>query len=118
MYSFKCGDDSKKKLKGISKSQSKHIKFEEYYNVFFCWRILQFKFNKFEEFINLKSITMVCFCWRIHKKNVIIIFDQKIIKCIVKKLRNQHYLHSMINDVIYIKLKVDHGIKNLILNME
>ena len=30
MYPFKCGDGSKNKLKGISKSQSKHIKFEEY----------------------------------------------------------------------------------------
>ena len=31
-YSFKCEDDneSKNKLKGISKSQSKLIKFEEY----------------------------------------------------------------------------------------
>ena len=32
MYAFKCLDDSKNKLKGISKSQSKHIKFEEYKN--------------------------------------------------------------------------------------
>ena len=30
MYGFKCGDDSKNKLKGISKAQSKNIKFEEY----------------------------------------------------------------------------------------
>ena len=30
MYAFKCGNDSKNKLKGCSKSQSKHIKFEEY----------------------------------------------------------------------------------------
>ena len=30
MYAFKCGDDSKNKLKGISKSESKNIKFEEY----------------------------------------------------------------------------------------
>ena len=30
MYAFKCGDDSKNKLKGISKSQSKNINFEEY----------------------------------------------------------------------------------------
>ena len=30
MYAFKCGDGSKNKLKGISKSQSKNIKFEEY----------------------------------------------------------------------------------------
>ena len=33
-YSFKCKDniESKNKIKGISKSQSKHIKIEEYYN--------------------------------------------------------------------------------------
>ena len=30
MYAIKCGNDSKNKLKGISKSQSKNIKFEEY----------------------------------------------------------------------------------------
>ena len=29
-FPFRCGDDSKNKLKGISKSQSKKIKFEEY----------------------------------------------------------------------------------------
>ena len=28
MYSFTCADDNKNKLKGISESQSKHIKFE------------------------------------------------------------------------------------------
>ena len=35
MYAFKCGNDSKNKLKGISKSRSKNIKFEEYYNCLF-----------------------------------------------------------------------------------
>ena len=30
MYAFKCGDDSKNKLKGDFKSQSKNIKFGEY----------------------------------------------------------------------------------------
>ena len=30
IYAFKCGGDSKNKLKGISKSQSKNIQFEEY----------------------------------------------------------------------------------------
>ena len=35
MYAFKFGDDSKNKLKGISKSQSKNIEFEEYYNCLF-----------------------------------------------------------------------------------
>ena len=36
-YSFKCKDniESKNKIKGISKSQSKHNKFEEYYNCLF-----------------------------------------------------------------------------------
>ena len=36
-YSFKCKnkDENKNKIKGISKSQSKHIKFEEYYNCLF-----------------------------------------------------------------------------------
>ena len=29
MYSFKCEDDIKNKLKKISKSQTKHIKFEK-----------------------------------------------------------------------------------------
>ena len=29
-YAFKCGDDSRNKLKGISKSYSRNIKFDEY----------------------------------------------------------------------------------------
>ena len=33
MYAFKSGDNSKNKLKCVSKSQSKNIKFEEYTNV-------------------------------------------------------------------------------------
>ena len=36
-YSFNCKniDENKNKIKGVSKSQSKHIKFEEYYNCLF-----------------------------------------------------------------------------------
>ena len=30
MYEVRCGNDSKNKLKGFPKSQSKNIKFEEY----------------------------------------------------------------------------------------
>ena len=30
MYAFKCGDNSKTKLKGTSKNQSKNIKIEKY----------------------------------------------------------------------------------------
>ena len=32
MHSFKCGDDNKNNLRGVSKSHSKHIQFEEYKN--------------------------------------------------------------------------------------
>ena len=32
MYAFKCRDDNKNKLESVSKSQSKHIKFEKYKN--------------------------------------------------------------------------------------
>ena len=35
MYWFKCGNDSKNKLKGVSKSQPKNIKFEDYYSSLF-----------------------------------------------------------------------------------
>ena len=35
MYAFRCGDDCKNKLKGISKSQSINIKFEDNYNCLF-----------------------------------------------------------------------------------
>ena len=35
MYAFKCGNDKKSKLKSVSKSQSKIIDFEEYYNCLF-----------------------------------------------------------------------------------
>ena len=36
-YSFKCknNDENKNKSQGCSKSQSKHLKFEEYYNCLF-----------------------------------------------------------------------------------
>ena len=33
MYAFKCGDDSKNKLKSISKSYSEKVKFDVYKNV-------------------------------------------------------------------------------------
>ena len=42
MYVFKCGDDSKNKLKGVSKTQSKNIKFEEYKN---CLDVKKIKKN-------------------------------------------------------------------------
>ena len=34
-YAYRCGSESCNKLKGISKSQNKNFKFEEYYNCLF-----------------------------------------------------------------------------------
>ena len=56
IYAFKCGDDSKNKLKGISKSQSKKL--------------------------NLENITIVYFEENINRNVIIILFDQLIMKCI------------------------------------
>ena len=74
MYSFKCGDDFKNKLKGFSISQSNHIKYKEHKNVQMARNI---------------------------KENVIIIlFVRLTMKSISKKIKNQHYLYLMINYII------------------
>ena len=82
-YSFKCGDDSEKKLKDISKSQSKPNKFEEY--------------------------TIVYLVDNTKKSVIIILFDQLTMKCIFKKSKHLHYSYLMISDVTKMKLKVNHG---------
>ena len=46
MYSLKCGDDIRKKLKGICKSQSKHNKFQEL-KICLNGRDYQREFNNF-----------------------------------------------------------------------
>ena len=65
MYAFKCGDDSKNKLKGISKSQSKDIKFEEYYNCLFGGKYPQ-------EFYNyiIRSINHEMYLQRVRKSTL------------------------------------------------
>ena len=81
MYSFKCGDDIKIKLKDISISQSKHIKFEE------CKKCLDWKKyqDECENYI-LRSIN--------HEMN-----RQKIRKNFLN-LHYLHYLYSTMSDVI------------------
>ena len=59
VYSFKCGDDSRNKLKGISKSQSKHMK--------------------------LKNITIEYLVEKIKNIVINILFVQLSMKCIFKK---------------------------------
>ena len=71
MYSFECGNDSKSKLKGISKSVSKHIKFEEYYNCLFGG-----EYKKEHNIYILRSINHEMHLQEI-KKSTLSIFDDK-----------------------------------------
>ena len=72
-YSFKCknDDENKNKIKGISKSQSKHIKVEEYYNCLFG-RQYQKECNKYI----VRSINHEMVFQEV-KKSTLSIFDDK-----------------------------------------
>ena len=74
MYSFKCGDDIKNKLKCTSKSQSKHNKLEEY-----------------KKFWNGEEYQREC--------NKYILLSQNH-EMYLRKVKNLHYPFLMINDVI------------------
>ena len=71
MYAFKCGNDSKNKLKGISKSQSKNIKFEEYYNCLFGKEYQR----ECDNYI-IRSLNHEMYLQRV-KKSTLSIFDDK-----------------------------------------
>ena len=71
MYSFKCGDDSRNKLKGISKSQSENIKFEEVYNCPFGGKYQQ-KCDKYP----IRSLEHEMYLQRV-KKSTLSQFDDK-----------------------------------------
>ena len=86
MYSLKCGDDNKIKFKGIPKSQSKHIKFEEYYNCLFGG-----EYQKECDNYLIRSLNYEMY---------------------LQEVKNLHYLSLMINDVIKMKLKVNLGINH------
>ena len=74
MSAFKCGGESKNILNGISKSQSKTIKFEEYYICLFGGKYQQERDNYIIRSINHEMY--------------------------LHRVKNRHYLFSMINDVI------------------
>ena len=73
-YAFKCGNESKRKIKGISKAQSKHIKFEEYYKCLFDGEYQRECNNYIIRSINHEMV--------------------------LQEKKYQHYLYSMTNDVI------------------
>ena len=72
MYAFKCGDDSKNKLKGISKSQSKNIKFEEYKN---CLDGKKYQ-EECEKYM-LKSVNHEMFLQRVKKSTLSLFYDKR-----------------------------------------
>ena len=71
MYAFKCGYDSKNKLKGVSKSQSKHYKFEEYYNCLFGG-----EYQKECDQYNIHSLNHGMYLQQV-KKSTLSLFDDK-----------------------------------------
>ena len=72
-YSFKCKNnaENKNKMKGISKSQSKHIKFEEYYNCLFGGQYQKECNNYISRSINHQMVLQEV------KKSTLSIFDDK-----------------------------------------
>ena len=83
LFKFKDNNENKNKIKGISKSQSKHIKFEEHYNCLFGKEYQK----ECDNFI-IPSLTHDMYLQKL-RKSTLSIFD-----------------------VILMKLKVYHGIKN------
>ena len=81
-YSFKCKDkkEDKNKIKGISKSQSKHIKFEEYYNCLFGK-----EHQKECNIYIIRSINHEMVLQEV-KKSTLSIFDDK--RCYIKNIES------------------------------
>ena len=82
-YSFKCknNDENKNKLKGISKSQSKHIKFEEYYNCLFGGEYQRECNNYIIRSINHEMVLQKI------KKTTLSIFDDK--RCYINNIESK-----------------------------
>ena len=81
-YSFKCknNDENKNKIKGISKSQSKHIKFEEYYNCSFGKKYQKECDNYIIRSINHEMVLQEV------KKSTLSIFDDK--RCYINNIES------------------------------
>ena len=81
-YSFKCKNniESKNKIKGISKSQTKHIKFEEYYNCLFGGEYQRECKNYIIRSIFLEMVLQEV------KKSTLSIFDDK--RCYINETKS------------------------------
>ena len=81
MYAFKCGVDSKNKLKGVSKSQSKNFKFEEYKNCL--------DGKKYQEESNKYTLRSINYEMHLQerKKLTLSIFDDE--RCYIKNIESK-----------------------------
>ena len=80
MYAFKCGNDSKNKLKGVSKSQSKNIKFEGYKKCLDGEEYQRECNNYFNKSINHEMVLQEV------KKSTLSIFDDK--RCYINNIES------------------------------
>ena len=80
MYAFKCGDDSGNEIKGVSKSPSKNIKFEEQYNCLFGGKYEQ-ECDKY----NFRSINHEMILQTV-KKSTLSIFDHE--RCYINNIES------------------------------
>ena len=81
LYAFKCGDDSKNKLKGVSKSQSKTLKFEKYKKCLYGENF-QIECNNYV----LRSINHERHLQE-NKKSTLSIFDDK--RCYINNIKSK-----------------------------
>ena len=79
LYAFKCDDHSKNKLKSFSKSQSKNIKFEEYYYCLFGGKYEQ----ECDKYL-IRSLSHEMYLQRV-RKSTLSQFDDK--RCYIMKLK-------------------------------
>ena len=82
-YSFKCknNDENKNKIKGISKSQSKHIKFKEFYNCLFS-KDYQEECDKYI----IRSLNHEMYLQKV-RKSTLSIFDDK--RCYINETESK-----------------------------
>ena len=87
MYAFKCKNDTedKNKLKGVSKSQSKNIKFKEYYNCLFGEEFIKECVN-----YSLRSINHEMLLQKV-KKSTLSIFDDK--RCYINNIQSIPWIY-------------------------
>ena len=85
MYAFKSGDDSKNKLKGVSKSQSKIIIFEDYYNCLFGGNYQQECDN-----YPIRSYNQEKYLQRVRKSTLPLIDDKR---CYINETENKPFTY-------------------------